>query len=268
MKIKSKIFALSVFLMGLFSTIHIDCIGQITIFKDYSFEKNNFIVAGVINESEPNSIQENLGEFYVDDVSILDSIKRDWVFDKPESPFACGYHYTIYVIENGKILDEFMINLECCQIVTSHGVFKFNPILITKYSSKYKRLKTKINSFKSLTEARNHFETITKDTNYIFSETENWFNYDGSFKLKLENTKSFKIKSNRKTELKKFIECFKERYFEFDLTINLFIELEDYALFEIHSTMSLYLSVQNDNDYIIDGQWKNYDSLFLTSFWK
>lgn len=38
-----------------------------------------------------------LGEFYTDNISILNQFKKEWILNVPGKQYACGYNYTIYI---------------------------------------------------------------------------------------------------------------------------------------------------------------------------
>src|SRR5687767_9322662 len=90
--------------------------GQTELLKKYNFDEGGYYILGVRSESDRNALADSLGEFYTDDIKILNAIKKEWVFKKPSPKFACGYHYEVIVCKNGVGLESFSINLNCDEI--------------------------------------------------------------------------------------------------------------------------------------------------------
>ena len=85
-----------------FTFLSLAVLGQTKLLSDYDFEKGGYSILGTFAESDRNGLKDSIGEFYTDDISILNRFKKEWVFDKPGKKYSCGYHYTVYVCKNGK----------------------------------------------------------------------------------------------------------------------------------------------------------------------
>jgi len=83
----------------------VSAFGQTKLLKDYDFDKGGYYLLGATLMNEGNTLQDSIGDFYTDDVAILNKFKKDWIFKKPGKKYACGYHYTIYICKQGQILN-------------------------------------------------------------------------------------------------------------------------------------------------------------------
>src|SRR5687767_1175882 len=98
---------------------------QKSLFEKYRFEDGGYTLAGIFAHHSDHPIQKKIGEFYSDDVSVLNAIKKAWVFNKPQNQHACGYHYYFLVLKDGAEVDSFPVNLECKELVTADGSIYF-----------------------------------------------------------------------------------------------------------------------------------------------
>ena len=187
--------------------------GQTKLLKDYDFEKGGYYILGEILINEDNTLQDSIGDFYTDDVSVLNKFKKDWVFKKQGKKYACGYHYTIYVCKQGQILESFSINLECKEIVTNKGYFYFDPNLLRQFYGKFKKPYARIDSFKTITEAREYRTKILNDTTLIMTEKPLWTEYEGSFRFTYKCAENTKNCLDNEEKILKLVESeIKEKY--------------------------------------------------------
>jgi len=110
----------------LLATIFIHCNARTKLFNKYPFDKGGYAIVGLLSPSDSNDLQIKLGEFYTDDIKVLNDFKKEWVFSKKSPMYACGYHYSIFVTHNGTILESFELNLNCNVIATDYGYFYFD----------------------------------------------------------------------------------------------------------------------------------------------
>ena len=153
--------------------------GQKQIFKKYDFNKEGYYLLGAFSASDESTLQDSIGEFYTDDISILNKFKKDWIFKEPGKRYACGYHYDIFICKQGKILESFSINLNCNEIVTDKGYFYFDPDLLRQFYGKLKKPYFKKLSFNTIIEARAYRTEILKDTTLIMISTRFGLNMKG-----------------------------------------------------------------------------------------
>ncbi|MHB1278966.1 MAG: hypothetical protein ACYC1Q_11280 [Bacteroidia bacterium] len=157
--------------------------GQTQILKEYDFDKGGYYILGTRSESDRNSLYDSLGEFYTDDVNILNTFKNTWTFSKPGKKYACGYHYTIFVCKGGHILKSIRVNLTCEELVTDEGYFYFDTNLLRQFYGQLKKPYSQRHTFKTITEARKFRLDILKDTTLIMTPNPCWTEYEGSFQF-------------------------------------------------------------------------------------
>jgi len=130
--------------------------------KDYDFDKGGYYLLGTFSESDHNGLRDTLGEFYTDDISVLNQFKQEWIFDKPSPFYACGYHYTVYICKNGLEVESFAINLNCNMISTDKGFFYFDTQKLRMFIGKLKKPFVQKEEFSSLITARDKRAKIFK----------------------------------------------------------------------------------------------------------
>ena len=167
----------------LFLLLTVSTFGQTELLKDYDFNNGGYYILGTFSESDKNSLRDSIGEFYTDDITVLNKFKKDWTFKKPGKRYSCGYHYNIFVCRKGQILESFSINLNCEEIVTDKGYFYFNANLLREFYGQLKKPHTKRHSFTTIQEAREFRKNILNDTTLIMTPEPLWTEYEGSFRF-------------------------------------------------------------------------------------
>lgn len=170
-------------IVSLLFFIHSIAYGQTQVLKNYDFNKGGYYLIGIRSESGFNELAHSLGEFYTDDIMVLNAIKKEWTFTKPSPMYACGYHYEISICKNGLELESFAINLNCHVFATDKGYFYFNEQQLRVFKDSFKKPYAKQENFNSLIEARNYRAKILKEKSLIFTPTPNWVNYEGTFRF-------------------------------------------------------------------------------------
>lgn len=163
--------------------------GQYAPFKKYDFSKGGYSLLGIRDESDFNKLAAQLGEFYTDDIATLNEIKSKWVFTKKSPQFSCGYHYTVILCKNGKVLEGFNINLNCEEIATDKGDYYFDAQKLSLIKDKLKKPIVNTLTFKTVTDARAYLAKARSDKNQIVIPYAQWEKYDGEFRF------DFKFKS-------------------------------------------------------------------------
>jgi len=244
--------------------------GQTQVLQKYDFDKGGYYILGVFSESDRNSLRDSIGEFYTDDISILNKFKKDWVFKQPGKKYACGYHYEIFICKQGQILESFLINLNCNEIVTDKEYFYFDPDLLRQFYGKLKKPYSRELSFNTIIEAREYRTKIFKDTILIMTPNPLWTEYEGSFRFTYkckEGTKDCldgdkKIFKSIETEIKKKYP--NEKFVLSDVGGSwTTIELEIICNKSLSDKFDLYY---RDNE-IYSGKWSPFD-LKLKTYWK
>lgn len=157
--------------------------GQTQLLEKYNFDEGGYYLIGTHSESDYNALAKDLGEFYTDDIEVLNAIKKEWTFKRPSPQYACGYHYEVTICKNGLELETLLINLNCNVIVSDDGYFYFEAKQLEMFKDCLKKPFRKQEKFVSLAEARNYRNTILKDTTLILTPTPDWTKYEGTFKF-------------------------------------------------------------------------------------
>jgi hypothetical protein len=159
---------------------------QTQLLKNYDFNKGGYTL--LFEQSRGGFDNQNefieLSNYYIDDISILNEIKKNWVFNKSEMIYACGYHYEVYLCKNGIKIDNFSINLECGQICSSQGYFDFSKDKWMMFQNKLKKAVTKNNKFASLQKARDAHAGYFKQNRLIMIASPDWLLHEGAFIFK------------------------------------------------------------------------------------
>lgn len=161
---------------------------KVHLFEKYDFESGRYAVVGLIWSEESHKIQKELGDFYTDDVQILTEFKQKWVTDKRSPVFACGYHYTIYVLKDGVEVESFSLNLDegCNTVATSYGYYFFDPNKLAEFIGRLKTPIVKRNSFKSVSEGRTYIKSLSDRADLLMVVTPDWLEYDGEFRFNVD----------------------------------------------------------------------------------
>jgi hypothetical protein len=182
---------------------------QTKLFAKYPFDKGGYAIVGLLSESDPNDLQKELGEFFSDDIKVLNDFKKAWVFTKKSPMYACGYHYSIQITLNGTILESFEVNLNCNVIATDNGYFYFDTKKLSQFKGYLKRPTKKNHSFNSIDEGKNYITTIKKDKNLLLTFEPIWTKFEGRFTFKYINSNKKDdpdiVENKLKTEIRKNI---------------------------------------------------------------
>jgi hypothetical protein len=169
------------FLWLIFSSLAV--YSQDALFKDYDFNSGEYSILGVYSENGPNKLRDSLGEFYTRDISVLNLLKKEWVFNKPTGFYSCGYHYIVYLCKNGEALASYAINIDCDAIVTNKGSFYFNSEKLRILFGTVKKPYSKIYEFKNPDKLRSFRAEIIKDTTLIMAPYPYVMEYEGTFRF-------------------------------------------------------------------------------------
>jgi hypothetical protein len=243
--------------------------GEHQVLKEYHFEEGGYSIIGTFSESDENSLSDSLGEFFTDDIALLNEFKKDWIFKKPGNMYASGYHYRVFICKNGLALESLSINLNCEEIVTDEGYFHFNPDLLRQFYGKFKKLYRKSMNFESLNEARNYRTKILSDSSLIMTPTPTWTKFEGEFDFTFKCPDGTKTCLRKEEKIKKKIKKeIMQNYPEEDFTLM----DRGGSLTEISQTISCNKTLSDKfNLYYRDtgyfGEWKPF-KLDLTTYWK
>lgn len=155
--------------------------GQIDLFGQYNFEEGGYVLLGLQAHHTDHKISKALGNFYTDDIAVLNSIKRTWRFPRPGPAHACGYHYNILLYRNGVVLGGGAINLDCNEIATKEGSYIFNDRLLMSLKSRVKPLFIEEKEFSSVKDARAYWYKINSDPGFVYARRPAWLEHEGTF---------------------------------------------------------------------------------------
>jgi len=240
----------------------LNCHAQTKLFDKYPFDKGGYAIVGLLSESDPNDLQKELGEFYSDDVKVLNDFKKVWIFAKKSPMYACGYHYSIQVTLNGTILESFEVNLNCNVIATDNGYFYFDTKKLSQFKDRFKKPSKKIHSFNSFGEGKNYITTIKNDKNLLLTFEPVWTKFEGEFTFKYINPNKKDdpdvVEKTLKAEIRK-------KYANENFTLNqiMWASGGEYE-FEVTCNKSLF---DKFTLYTKKKSWETYKPI-LTTYWK
>jgi hypothetical protein len=156
---------------------------QKSLFEKYRFEDGGYTLAGIFAHHSDHPIQKKVGEFYTDEIAVLNGIKKAWVFTEPQNQHACGYHYYFLVLKDGEEIDSFPVNLECKELVTANGSVYFDGKRLEMIASKLKPLRKEKQEFSSAAEARAFLTKVKKEQGFIYAWPPRWVEFEGEFRF-------------------------------------------------------------------------------------
>jgi hypothetical protein len=158
---------------------------NVNLFEKFDFEKGNYAVVGLKWHDQRHQLQKELGNFYTDDIDVLVELKQKWLTGEPSPMFACGYHFGVFVVKDGKELESFFINVEegCNTVATEYGHFYFDPQKIIEFKDKFKKPIYKKIKFDTLQDGRNCIESLYNNDDLLMFLTPEWIEYDGEFRF-------------------------------------------------------------------------------------
>ncbi len=179
----------------------------------YDFDEGGYSLLGLRSEGGANLLADSIGEFYTDDVDLLNELKEEWTFSRPGAKFACGYHYVVFVCRDGRALESFDISLSCAMIVTPDGTFYFDPNKLGRFRDRLKDPSCRRTSFPTLSEAREYLDRVRGDKRLIYAPQPDWATYEGTFQFRYRCAKEEgDCLKNEAALLKKLTEEIAEAY--------------------------------------------------------
>lgn len=98
---------------------------------------------------------DTTSSFLISDKEKIMKIANTWDGEYAAGTYFCGYDYCIYVVEDGRIVDELKVNLECKQVVSMrNGVidYKTDPFKVLDKSTRVSSLDLEKNPPKAFME--------------------------------------------------------------------------------------------------------------------
>src|SRR6188768_3247522 len=66
---------------------------------------------------------DTLRGFSIANKKVVNELSVKWLGDSTHHFLLCWYHYFIYVVKDGEIVDELRVNTECKQVVSHQGMY-------------------------------------------------------------------------------------------------------------------------------------------------
>lgn len=148
---------------------------------------------------------DNDKSFLMDDKAAIDRFQRNWKGKQSTDYYFCWYDYFLYLVEDGKIVDEIRVNEECKTVVCKHGIFDY-PKPILESLDKSNVITVAQLRFDSLSIGRSFIKDARANSEiYIpIGEDDEWVKYDGFATINVKGVDDKKIKADiRKKILKK-----------------------------------------------------------------
>ena len=79
---------------------------------------------------------DTVNSFVINNKKLIQEISMQWKGDSTRDFLLCWYHYFIYVVKDGEIIDELRVNTECKQVVSRHGLFFYKDFMFDKIDKK------------------------------------------------------------------------------------------------------------------------------------
>ncbi len=158
----------------------------VKVFDKYDFSKGGYYILGIkYMEGDRSRLADSIGEFYTNDIAILNEFKQTWVFRQPSPKYACGYHFKVRLCRNGKTLEDFNININCNEIVHNNssgsGYYYFDNNKLRRFKGRMKQPSGVSKKFSTAQEARAYYKSIINDSLLILAPEEDWMTSEGMF---------------------------------------------------------------------------------------
>jgi hypothetical protein len=154
---------------------------------NHDFTADGYSLIGLTWGHPRHLVQEQLGDFYVDDQALLEELRALWLTGGPAPMYACGYHYTVLLIRDARTVESFSVNLEtgCGTVVTDAGSYRFDATLLTAHADRYRKPVVERRDFTSLAEGRDYLAGLTGNRKLLLMPEPRWLTYDGEFRFML-----------------------------------------------------------------------------------
>lgn len=103
-------------------------------FKSENLNSGNYklLVYGLEGE-----IIDDYIDFYIDDISTLKQMQKQWIFKYKSEVMPCGYGYRVVLVNEKEIINEKYINIDCQYM---SGWIYFPKKYLSDYKSSFKKM--------------------------------------------------------------------------------------------------------------------------------
>lgn len=244
---------------------------KVKVFNDFDFNKGGYTLLGTFSENSRNTLRDSLGEFYTDDIEVLNQFKKIWEFSKRSQNYACGYHYNIYLCYQGEVVLQLRINLECEEITFGGEKYYFNSNLLRQFYGKLKSSYSHEDQFSTLLDARDYYKKIVIDTNLIMAPQPPWIEFEGYFGFTYKYQVGTKDFDDEEEQIFKAIESdIKTTYPGEPFSIEKSVESLDEITFRItcNKTLAESFNLHGRIPETYPGKWSPFDFRYLKTYWK
>ena len=199
-----------IILVTLITNSFVFCQSTFQPFSSIDFKEGGYRLVGKFTTLRGEPFSSSVRSFYIDDISTLEKIQKNWIFQKPGNYFACGYHYNLVLTKKGKTIQTFSINLECHEIAFGPA-FYFKPTLLTDLKDKMNYLAIQEIEITNKQEMKKACDNLVDSGKLIFIELPDWYLYEGTFQYQIEEKlaedfqEQFLIEYNLEIEIKEKI---------------------------------------------------------------
>lgn len=165
--------------------------------SDFDFSKGGYFLLGHVGIKNNDSLLGSYGDFYIDDITTLNTIKEKWKLSKTKTnTFTCEQFYYVDICKKGLSEKELTINNDCEKIVEQPVdkndidfyyynyqayEYAFNESELTAFKNSFKKAFKEEKKFASLELARKYRESVLNDSNLIMVLDPEWIKFDGTF---------------------------------------------------------------------------------------
>ena len=84
---------------------------------------------------------DDFRNFYVDDLTTLQKMQRQWIFEYSVPPTACGYGYKLKLLKDTTVIKGAFVNIDCEYMSAKGHPWRYFPAnYLTDHKANFKRL--------------------------------------------------------------------------------------------------------------------------------
>ena len=221
------------------------------------------MIVGLLSENDSYDVHRQLGEFYTDDIEVLNQLKEAWVFTETSTAYFCDYYYTIELRHSGKVLETFEVNLACNVIETDSGYFYFDAAKLLTLKDHFKKANKKRQVFNTIQEGKKYLSKISMDKDLLLVIDPVWLKFEGKFIFTYKYSEKREDESN--SIVKKIEAHIQEKYTnEIFAVARVILINENECDVELFCNKTLFEKL---SEYSKDKNWTENTAL-LTTYWK
>jgi hypothetical protein len=83
---------------------------------------------------------DDFRNFYVDDLTTLQKMQRQWIFEYAVPPSPCGYGYKLKLMRDTIVINEALVNIDCEYMNANEQPWRYFPAnYLTDHKASFKR---------------------------------------------------------------------------------------------------------------------------------